>query len=190
MLAPLALLVVLGSDDGWSKVETREGITVESRKVKDSSFLELRLTTTSKKSLASLCDEAWGDGKFDPTEPDLKLRTVLQESATERVVYEQITPPVVSPRDYALRFTLERTEHTCIVKYVTAPELAPALPKGFVRIERQWGSWTLTEADGVVTVVFITYADPGGALPAFITSGGHRNESVNRVKLFLSHAKP
>lgn len=186
----LLALLVSATDDGWLRVEHRDGILVEARPVKGSGFAELRLSTTSAKTVGALCDEAWGDGQFDSTEPDLTLRTLVSESPTERVVYEQIAPAIVSARDYALRFTLLRDAERCTVVYVIANDLAPPTPAGFVRISRMWGTYTFAPTEGGTRVTWVTYADPAGALPPFLVEGGRRSESVSRFKLLLARAMP
>ena len=85
MIAHLALLLLLAEPTAFTKVEEVEGVLIESRPVAGSSVVELRLTTTTTRTVASLCDAAFGDGKFDPEEPDLKSRKIISESEDERV---------------------------------------------------------------------------------------------------------
>jgi hypothetical protein len=192
MVSLIAVLVTLaaGPDEGWTQVEKKDGVTIESRKVTGSSFLELKYTSHTIKSVAAMCDEAWGDGSFDPTEPNLTARTVLQQSEGERLVYEQIAPALVSKRDYALKFSLERDERRCTVRYVIDNALAPPKRDGFVRMTKMWGTYTFVAGPSGTEVSWVTFADPGGAIPAFFASGPQKTECFERFKLMIVRAKP
>ncbi|MBM4783506.1 MAG: hypothetical protein GQE15_38005, partial [Archangiaceae bacterium] len=81
----LVLLSLLTAGAEYETAGESDGVTIEQRAVPASKFVELRFTTLTDKTPRSLCDAAFGDGKFDPKEPDLKARTIVQESADERV---------------------------------------------------------------------------------------------------------
>ena len=124
MLPALLALALAADAPAFTLVEDRAGILLESRPVPGSPYVELRLTTTSSHTPTSLCDAAFGTGRFDPQEPDLKSRVILQESADERVTYDQISPPLVANRDYTVRARRERSsDGACAVRITTATEL-------------------------------------------------------------------
>jgi hypothetical protein len=103
-MIPYALACLLSAAPAdFKKVDETDGVLIESRPVEGSPIVELRLTTTTTKSVDSLCEAVFGDGKFDPEEPDLKSRKIISESADERVTYDQISPPLVANRDYAVK---------------------------------------------------------------------------------------
>ncbi|MEW5741543.1 MAG: START domain-containing protein [Myxococcota bacterium] len=191
MILALASLLLLSADGDYAKVDEIDGIVIESRPVASSSFVELRLTTTTDKTPTSLCDAAYGDGKFDPEEPDLKSRTILEESADERVTYDQISPAVVSNRDYAVRAKRVRAgDGSCAMIFAAANDKAPPLPKGWVRIVKLHGSWTFTPLpEGKTKVVYVIHSDPGGSIPAFFVEGARRKIAVRWVKMILSRGK-
>lgn len=191
MILSLVPLILLAADSDYTKVDDVDGIAIESRPVPSSSFVELRLTTTTDKTPSSLCDAVFGDGKFDPEEPDLKARTVLEESADERVTYDQISPAVVSNRDYAVRAKRSRKDDgSCVMTFAAANDNAPALPKGWVRITKISGSWTFTpQPDGKTRVVYVIHSDPAGSIPALFVEGTRRKMAVRWVKMILSRGK-
>lgn len=191
MTLALLPLILLAADGDYSKVDEVDGITIESRPVSASSFVELRLTTTTDKTPESLCDAVFGDGKFDPEEPDLKSRAILEESADERVTYDQISPSVVANRDYAVRAKRVRGEDgSCSMTFAAANDKAPPLPKGWVRITKVKGSWTFTpQPDGKTKVVYVIHSDPAGSIPAFFVEGTRRKIAVRWVKLILGRGK-
>lgn len=191
MILSLLPLVLLSADADYSKVDEVDGVVIEARKVPASSFVELRLTTTTDKTPTSLCDAVFGDGKFDPEEPDLKSRTILEESADERVTYDQISPAMVSNRDYAVRARRARGDDgSCTMTFAAANDKAPPLPRGWVRITKVGGSWTFTpQPDGKTKLVYVIHSDPAGSIPAFLVEGTRRKIAVNWVKLIVGRGK-
>lgn len=183
----LLLQLALAADAEWEKAGETDGITIEQRPVTGSKFVELRFTKLSDKTPRSLCDAAFGDGKFDPQEPDLKARTILQESADERVTYEQITPPIVSNRDYVVRARRVVEGASCRMIFEAANELGPKPPDGWVRITKVRGFWLFEPAEGGKTkLTYVILSDPGGSIPAFLVEGNRKKLGVNWVKMIDS----
>ena len=183
-------LVVLATSQSWKKVDTVDGITIESRAVEGSHVAELKLTATSAATVERLCEEAFGDGKFDPEEPDLKSRKVLEESENSRVTYDQISPPLVANRDYAVRATRVRLEGgVCEMRFGADKALAPRPPPGFVRIEKVKGYWRFEPtAEGKTKIIYVVHADPAGSIPPFLIEGTRRTFAVRWVKLVSKRA--
>jgi START domain len=192
MLTLLAATALATSEPPpFVRVEERDGITLESRPVPGSAYVELRLTTTSSHTPGSLCEAAFGTGRFDPQEPDLKSRTVLLESADERVTYDQISPPLVANRDYAVRAQRELgPDGSCAVRFSLANELAPPRPEGWVRLTQVAGSWSFVpQPDGRTRVTYVIHTDPAGSLPPFLVEGSRRTLAVKWVRLILSRGR-
>ena len=186
----LAALLLHASPE-FTKVEEAEGVVIEARPVAGSDLVELRLTTTTTKTPDSLCDAAFGSGKFDPEEPDLKSRRIISESADERVTYDQISPPVVSNRDYAVRARRIRTDETsCRTTFEAANEVAPSKPTGWVRITKLHGEWKFERReDGKTQVTYLVFSDPAGSIPAFMVEGSRRKFALRWMKMILSRGK-
>ena len=191
MIAHLALLLLLAEPTAFTKVEEVEGVLIESRPVAGSSVVELRLTTTTTRTVASLCDAAFGDGKFDPEEPDLKSRKIISESEDERVTYDQISPPVVANRDYAVRAKRVRTDdNACRMTFEAANEVAPSKPEGWVRITRLRGELKFERGDdGKTHVTYLIFTDPAGSIPAFMVEGSRRKFALRWMKMILGRGK-
>lgn len=181
--------LVLAGEPSWTKDSEVDGISIERREVAGSPFPELRLVqVTNKATLAQLCDEAWGDGRYDPTEPDLKARKVLEEDAGVRITWEEIAPAVVSPRDYLLHQTVERTPTRCVMRYQATTDARAPAKAGFVRITKLWGSWTFDLEAGGVRVTYLSFSDPGGSIPAFLVKGPQRSAAVTWMKRTIENA--
>jgi hypothetical protein len=185
----IPLLVVLAAEPAFKKVDEVDGITVESRSVEGSSFTELRFSTVAARTVAALCTEAYGTGAFDPTEPDLKSREILFEAENERVVFDRMTPAIVSPRSYAVRIRREWSDGACHLIFGAANELAPPEEKGWVRVTKVHGSWTMEPLEGGKSkLTYVIFTDPGGAIPAFFVEGSRRKLAVTWVKRIIARA--
>lgn len=183
----LLLSSILAADAEYEKVTETDGVTIEQRAMPASKFVELRFTTLTDKTPRSLCDAAFGDGKFDPKEPDLKSRTIVQESADERVTYEQITPPIVSNRDYVVRARRLVEGASCRMTFEAANELGPKSPDGWVRVSKLRGYWLFEPVEGGKTkLTYVVFTDPGGSIPAFLVEGNRKKLGVNWVKMIES----
>ena len=181
------LISVLAAEYEYEKAGETDGVTIEQRAMPASKFVELRFTTLTDKTPRSLCDAAFGDGKFDPKEPDLKARTIVQESADERVTYDQITPPVVSNRDYVVRARRIVEGASCRMTFEAANELGPRTPDGWVRVSKLRGYWLFEPVEGGKTrLTFVVFTDPGGSIPAFLVEGNRKKLGVNWVKMIES----
>lgn len=175
----------------YKKVEETDGVLIEARPVEGSPIVELRLTTSTTKTTDSLCDAVFGDGKFDPEEPDLKSRKIITESADERVTYDQISPPLVANRDYAVKAKRTRVSDTeCSMTFNAANELAPTKPDGWVRITKLWGEWKFERgADGKTKITYVVFSDPAGSIPPFMVEGSRRKFALKWVKMIMSRGK-
>lgn len=186
----LLVLVLFGAEPAFTPDGEVDGISIAKRDVPGSSIPELRLvTTTSRASLEALCAEAYGDGRFDPTEPDLTSRKVLEEDAGVRLTWEQIAPAVVSPRDYVLHQTIERGAGTCTTRYVSVPDPRAPTQPGVVRITKLRGSWVFDAlGDGTVRITYTLFSDPAGSVPAFLVRGPARKSAITWVKRVIDRA--
>lgn len=183
----LLLATVLAAEPDFKREDEVDGITVESRPVASSKFAELRFSTVTTRSVQALCTEVYGEGKFDPTEPDLKSRDILFEAENERVVFDRMTPPVVSARSYAMRMKRSWAEGACHLNFESANELAPPAEPGWVRVKVLRGSWSFEPLEGGHTkLTYIVFTDPSGSVPAFFVEGPRRKLGVTWVKRVLA----
>lgn len=182
-MSPVLLLVLAG---GFSLVDTVDGVRVEAREVKGSDFKELRLTATSPKPVKALCDAAYGDGSVSKEEAPTVKRTVLREGANERVLYEQRMTPIVSARDYVVHWKrAAKSDGSCVVSFDTTTELAPPVKDGWVRVDKIRGTWTFTRDGEQTRIEYVSYSEPGGSIPAFISEGPRRDLEVKVLKTVL-----
>lgn len=163
-----ALMLLLASGEGFETCGERDGISIASRRVPGSGFVELRFILETRGDLEAMCSAAFGTGKVAAGEPHVNLRQVLEESAHTRVTYEQITPPMISPRDYVLSSSRSwPAPGTCRVDFVSTDD-APLRP-GLVRLKHLAGSFLFQAlGGGRVRLEHRIHMDPGGALAPFV----------------------
>lgn len=188
MIITALTLLIASADLPYKKVDEVDGVLIESRPVEGSGVVELKLTTTTDRTVKSLCDAAFGTGKFDPEESDLKARKILSESENERVTYDHISPPMVANRDYAVRARrVVSDDGSCRMFFEAANEVAPPMPEGWVRIQKLKGVWQFEPAgQGKTKITYVIHSDPAGAIPPFLVEGTRRKIALKWMKLMIS----
>ena len=179
------------ADGGWHGDGLVGGVHVEHRDVPGSSFDELRLSTVSPLSLQSLCDAIYP--KALPARLDRRFKKVelLKETGTDRWTYEQISVPVVSDRDYVVHARLEQPASSghCAVSFASEEDAQHPPVPGYVRIPVIRGRWDVFPIDGgKVSVQYRIFSEPGGGVPAFLSTGGQRDAAVDFMKIILARA--
>lgn len=177
----------------WRADGVTDGVQVERASVPGSSFDELRLSTVSTASLASVCDAIYPPAL--PTKPErrFKKQELLRETSTERWTYEQIRVPVFSDRDYVMHVTLEQAASTghCSVAFRTEDDPAHPPNPQHVRIPVIRGHWdAFPIGEGRVSVQYRIFSEPGGGVPAFLARGGQRSAAIDFMKIILARSRP
>ncbi len=174
----------------WEKVSSDDGLLLEQRAVPISSSPEFRVTVVTKTPLEALCEVVFEWGTRGKDLPGLIARQEISSIPDERTIYDQFDAPLVSNRDYAITVRRTRTpDRVCQVKYWLANDKAPKKLDGWVRIDKLWGSWTLTPKDGATQLVYVQFSDPGGSVPAMFAIGAQRDKAVQSVKMALEKGK-
>jgi hypothetical protein len=193
------LLVVLSQfatdvfDNGtpFEEVENKDGVKVSKRAIKDSVFFENRIELSTPYEPTMICDAVyeWGTKKNDG--PGVTLHKLLTDGENVRVVYDQITKPLVSDRDYAL--TIVRThfdDGSCGIRFRVTNDAAPPKPEKFVRMDKVWGEWRFVALPkGGSSVSYTLFSDPAGAVPALFVHGAARQAAKEAALQAVEKAK-
>jgi hypothetical protein len=172
------LAILLAAGDGFEGCGELDGVGIASRRVDGSPFVEYRFTLETTGEVEQLCARAYGTGALQPGEPHVRLRTVLQELADERLTYEQVAPPVVSARDVVLRTRRSTGPGLCRVEFRSTDD-AP-LREGYVRMKHLEGSYLFEKRPGGrVHVEHRIHVDLGGSLSPFLVEGSRRTVGVD-----------
>ncbi len=191
MLAASLVALVLSAEPAWKKLDSVDGIGLSSRELPGERVVELRAITITQAPPWALCAATRTLATKNADGEEIKLRKVLKDTPEEVVKYEQVSAPVVSDRDYALRLSFPPAgSPNCVVTFRTANELAPPLPKGFVRIEKLHGTWNFEAIGGGQTrATYTIFTDPAGSIPAAFVEGARRDTTVKYLKLALKIAE-
>lgn len=181
----------LDGEAAFEVVDARGEATVSRRAVKGSPFFSWRVEGPSAHPVDALCVAIFEWGTKEADAPGLLVNRVLQDGDDERVIYNQMSQPVVSNRDYALRLKRERlTDGSCRVRFATANEEAPPAPPGTVRMERLFGEWLMTpRPEGGARLRYTLFSDPAGAVPAFLVHGPAKKATVESFEKALEKTR-
>lgn len=181
---------VFDNETAFEKVESSGGVTVSKRAIKNSVFWEYRAEAESPLSVDQLCVALYEWGTKGGDGLGVILNKVLTDGENLRVVYTQISQPIVANRDYALTVIRERpSETTCRVRFRTTNDLAPKMPDGFVRMEKLWGEWRMEPTEKGAKVTYTMFSDPAGAVPAFLVHGPTQKATRESIGLGLEKAR-
>jgi hypothetical protein len=102
---------------------------------------------------------------------------VLKRDANSVVVYQRISAPMTSDRDYTVRMRSSSKQGEGGTTYSSRWEaentLGPPVKRGVVRVNLCDGSWLLEPTGPNTTrATYTIYTDSGGAIPAFIKNTG------------------
>lgn len=182
----------------FTRLDERDGIILSRREVKASAYWEYRVEATTPHPVPALCEAIFDWGTRHPDGAMVTLNKVLDDGEDLRVIYNQISAPVVSKRDYAMTVRRERlADGSCRIRFRTTNEAAPARPEGFVRMNKLWGEWLLEpKGEGSSKLTYTLFSDPAGSVPAFLVHGSQRQatrdaalRALEKTKQFLEGMK-
>ena len=136
------LFLVLAAEPTYQHIDDIDGVSIETREVPNSKFLEYRYQTTTTRNLEALCANAYGDGKITSWEKgNISARKVLEEKPDEKVTYDRVESPIMANRDYAIRVVRTREPNgTCNLTIASAANMAPKLDSGWLGMDKIWGA--------------------------------------------------
>jgi hypothetical protein len=116
---------------------------------------------------------------------------VLKRDGNSAVVYQRISAPMTSDRDYTVRMRSSSKQGeggtTYLSQWEAENKLGPPEKSGVVRVNLCDGSWLLEPTGPNTTrATYMIYTDSGGAIPAFIKNTGSQ---IGIRKLFAAIRK-
>ncbi|HXX70497.1 MAG TPA: hypothetical protein VEK07_25165 [Polyangiaceae bacterium] len=189
MLCAWAMPAMADTAPEWRPDGMSDGLWVERREVRGSSYDEFRVITARSLDLSRFCDAIFAKGRDVQSSVHFKKRELLRETGTERWMYEQIAVPWVSDRDYVMHTKLEAPASSgrCEVSFATENDPSRPPVPGVVRIPAIRGHWAAAPmADGRLWIDYEIFSDPGGGIPAFLARGGQRSAAVDFVKSVIA----
>ena len=170
----------------FETLESAKGVTLKARAVVGSPYREYRVETKTAHGVNDLCAAIfeWATGGNDV--PGVVFAKVLVSAENERVLYSQLSFPIVAKRDYVMSVKREWLgDGHCRVRFRTTTDGAPPTPSGFVRMDKVWGEWELvSEPGGGSLLTHTLFSDPAGSVPSFLVHGDQKastRDSVSRA---------
>jgi len=196
LCALAAALVLFGSlavAAEWEKVSDKDGVLVERRPVAGSPFAEVRATARSELPPSAIFETVWNHSEYTQFVPHLRRLDILSDTGDERVTYEQVSVPLVSDRDYAVRLhkRVDAAAQRYEIDFATANDLAPPSDGRHERVRSIRGSWLIEPGPGGAgsVVRYNVVSDPGGSIPAWIANRAQRDTVAELVRAMLKRAQ-
>lgn len=180
------------SEDGeWPLVMKRNGIEVYARVLPGSRAKEVRATIEIDAPPGQVFALLLDSGKFVEFMPYIvEARTVARDSRSVWYLYQRISPPLVSDRDYTLRHESfeEPQQGRYELRWDVANDRGPAARDGVVRVEVCTGSYVVEGQGGDVRtrLTYQLHTDPGGSLPDWLANRANI-ESVPALLQAIGH---
>lgn len=182
-----ALVLLLLSAE-WQEVKSKDGMRLETRTVAGKEFEQVRATARVAASPKDVCEWIWTKS---PRDSVVRHEEKIKETDTERIVYQQVSAPVVSDRDYTTRFvrTFDAGKNTCEIIFNARNDLGPAKKEKFVRITQLDGAWVLTPEGEKTLITYTIYMEPGGSIPQWIARNGLRDAAFEGLEAVVKGVK-
>lgn len=178
-------------DAEWALVVERDGIDVYARSLPGSSVKEVRATTVIAAPPARVFALLLDSDRFLEFMPYIvEVRTVARDSAAVWYLYQRLSPPLVSDRDYTLRHQSfedpQRSRYE--LQWEAANGHGPTARDGVVRVEICAGSYIVEGLDGGARtrLTYQLHTDPGGSLPKWLVNRANL-ESVPALLQAIAH---
>lgn len=168
----LACFLITTSLSAWDKSVEKNGITVFTRNVENSSLKEFRAVTDIRVKPVQIVSALIDADSMKEWWPDCLESKVLNKNGYKNwtVYFLTKVPFPLNNRDTINRFELtEESNGTVQIRIKAMPNLIPE-KDGIVRIPELTGSWTIVPKGEGSEVTYQLHANPGGSIPAFVAN--------------------
>ena len=124
--------------------------------------------------------------------PHLQHAEVLRDAGDERIVYEELSLPVLKDRDVVLRARRTTDPATGAIDVTTTAitDEGPPPTSRFVRVRSSAGHWHAAPASGGGSdVTYTIRTDVGGGVPAWIVNRAQHEAVPDLVRAMLARAR-
>jgi ribosome-associated toxin RatA of RatAB toxin-antitoxin module len=173
----------------WKFISNKDGVTIHRRQRPASNESKAVGEIAASPALVhAVINDVESYASFMPYTAECR---VLKRDGDSVVVYQRISAPLTSDRDYTVRIrssskTVDGST-TYVSKWETENALGPAEKSGVVRVNLCEGSWLLEPAGPNTTrATYLIYTDSGGIIPKFIKETGSQ---IGLRKLFAAIRK-
>jgi hypothetical protein len=172
----LPLIAAKPNPNPWEKMnEESDGIVIFARDVPNSGIKEVKAEILIDAPPARVWKVLLDSDHFIDFMPYVEeVKTVARDSASIWYLYQRLSPPLVSRRDYTLlhESTVDEANGIYVLQWRPANQKGPPPVDGVVRIDICEGSYTLegVESGKKTHITYWLYTDPGGSIPRWIAN--------------------
>ena len=178
LLGFMVSLGVHGSPPMKHVATTKDGIHVRARI--DQSLGQGETLATGR--IDAPVDKVWAAlvalDRYQDYMPYMRQSRVVKRSAQHSWQYCRTDTPVVSDRDYTLRFTFKRGDQSTpwVIHFTQDNAAGPAPIAGVVRLSVVTGSWELKSVQGgrATQATYRLKTNPGGSVPLWLAHLGNK----------------
>ena len=167
---------------------TDDGIAMASRRIPGTGIYEVRASGVVEAAPEKVFHVAMQRETYEnSTKHVADYRVMGTEGEDVWYTYERLSFPLISDRDYTLRYESRRDaqHHQFSIAWVLANDHGPVPKKGVVRVSATRGTLEMTpEDEGKKTRLVCTmFADPGGWIPSWLANYVNRSTVPDMLRL-------
>ncbi|QYX49633.1 START domain-containing protein [Pseudomonas tussilaginis] len=185
-----ALLVPLAHAENWKVAKDEDGIKVSLSDVAGSDYKAYRGVTLIKAPLAkvkALQEDVVGACTWIH---ECKSQKLLKSEGDQSWTYTQFnTPWPVTARDSVLHVTTTQAADGSLTRKLEGVPTYLPEEKGFVRVAKVEGFWTLVPKDGGTEVTYQVHTEPGGSVPSMVANKFVVDAPFNTLKALKAKAE-
>lgn len=159
----------------WEHTNTTDGVQVFVRDVPGSDVREVKsisVVPAPPARVFAVVMELDNYVRFMPYVQEARIIKRIDDNSFYG--YQKLDPPMVSERDYTLRYTTikDPANNYYRLSWDEANDKGPAKKDGVVRLEICKGWWSLEPEQGgqATRATYWLYTDPGGSIPSWIAN--------------------
>ncbi len=192
LLLKLSVLLLAASPEATWSIEGRDdGVVVFRRDRSDSPLGEFKATgmiDASPEEVWKVLIRFTDYKRITPFAERTEIRKV-EDGGKSTHLYVLTNPPMISRRDYTVRYHDESEPEARLLKWELSGE-GPPVVDGVVRVPHFEGYWRLESRDGGKKTFATCYlfSDPGGSLPAWLVNklaGGGLRDFFRNIRGFV-----
>jgi hypothetical protein len=171
LVAALLLPIAALAEQPWIDAGESDGTHVWYRDLTDKNARELRAETVMDVKPERVWEVISDIAHYPEFMPYLKEIRKLEECEGGYYLYEKVSPPVISTRDYTLKISIQADPAAGVWsrRWALVNDKGPALEKGVVRVTVNDGSFELRrEGAGKTKFLYRLLTNPGGSVPLWI----------------------
>jgi uncharacterized protein YndB with AHSA1/START domain len=174
----------------WERyANTSDGIVVDARVDKASNLAEIRAEAVIKAPIARVWKVLIDFSNYSKFMPYMERGEVIRNEGNFRWQYCRVDAPIVSKRDYTLKYDLSGAPKT--LTWVADNTKGPKAKKKYVRVNLAKGSWTLTPTAGGkhTKAVYQLLTSPGGSIPLWVANMANKRAIPDIIRATRKRVK-